>query len=192
MGIAYHGLEMFKKLGENYIKLETSERVLKWQELLKRCLEGVCGDTDRGLSRKDIQQLMKFHLNSTHWYHSQKERIGNDNRTIHIFAAKDERDKHNARRLRQVNTKDTPSAIIKSATEESCKTKSRDHYDNDRCPSKTCICVGCKVSLVGANIKTEWGLYHGSIGTVLGIVWKRQLDRIQKEMQKTNCQSMCW
>ena len=100
------------------------------------------------------------------------EKIENDSRNIHIFAAKDERDKHNARRLKFVNTKDTPIAIIKSATENSCKTKSRDHYDNDRCPSKTCICVGCKVLLVGVNIKPEWGLYHGSIGTVLDIVYK--------------------
>ena len=30
----------------------------------------------------------------------------------------------------------------------------------------------CKVSLVGVNIKPEWGLYHGSIGTVLDIMYK--------------------
>ena len=148
MGMTHHGLKTFKKLGDNYIKLETSKRVLKGQELLTRCLEGVRRDADRGLSQKDIQQLMKFHLNSTHWFHSQKERIENDSRTIHIFAAKDERDKHNARRLKFVNTKDTPISIIKLVPVTCCKTKARDHYDNDRCPSKTCICVECKVSLV--------------------------------------------
>ena len=73
MGMTHDGLEIFKKLGENYIKLKTSKRVLKGQELLTRCLEGVRGDTDRGISQKDIQQLMNFHLNSTHWSHSQKE-----------------------------------------------------------------------------------------------------------------------
>ena len=115
---------------------------------------------------------MYFHLNSTHWSPSQKERIENDSKTIHIFAAKDKRDKHNARRLKFVNTKDMPIAIIKSATENSCKTNSRDNYDNNKCRSKTCICVGCKVSLMGVNIKPEWGLYHGSIGAVLDIVYK--------------------
>ena len=94
------------------------------------------GDTDRGLSQKNVQQLMKFHLSSTHWSHSQNERIENDSRTIHIFAAKDERDKHNSQRLKFVDTKDTPIDIIKSAMENSCKTKSRDHYDNDKFPSK--------------------------------------------------------
>ena len=152
MGMTHNGLGMFKKLGENYFKLETSKRVLKRQELLTKCLEGVRGDTDRGISQKDIQSLMHFHLNSTHWSHSQKKRIKNYCRTVHIFAAKDERDKHNARRLKFVDNKDTPIDIIKSTTENSCKTKSRDHYDNDRCPSKACICVGCKVSLVGVSI----------------------------------------
>ena len=52
MGMTHHGLKMFKKLGENYIKLETSKRVLKGQELLTRCLKGVHGDIDRGLSQK--------------------------------------------------------------------------------------------------------------------------------------------
>ena len=137
MGMTHHELEIFKKLGENYIKLETSKRVLKGQELLTRCLKGVRGDTDRDLSQKDIPSLMHFRLNSTHWSHSQKERIKNDSRTIHIFAAKDKRDKHNARRLRFVNTKDMPIAMIKSVPVISCKTKSRDHYDNDRHPRKT-------------------------------------------------------
>ena len=113
---------------------------------------------------------MKFHLNSRLWSHSQNERIKNDNRTIHIFAAKYERDKHNARRLKFVNTKDTPIAIIKSVSVTSCKTKTKVYYENNTCLSKTCICVGCKVSLVGVNIKPKWGLYYGSIGTVLDIV----------------------
>ena len=50
--MTYHGLEMFRKLRESYIKLETSKRVLKGQELLTRCLKGVHGDIDRGLSQK--------------------------------------------------------------------------------------------------------------------------------------------
>ena len=73
MGMTHHELEIFKKLGENYIKLETSKRVLKGQELLTRCLEGVRGDTDRGLSQKDIQGLMHFQLNPTHWSHADRK-----------------------------------------------------------------------------------------------------------------------
>ena len=57
--------------------------------MLKKCLEGVRGDTDKGLSKSKIQHLMHFHLNSTHWDHKQVEKIENDSKTIHIFAAKD-------------------------------------------------------------------------------------------------------
>ena len=128
---------------------------MKGQQLLKKCLEGVHGDTDRGLSKSEVQHLMHFHLNSTHWDYKLVEKIENDSKNIHIFASKDERDKHNKRRLKHANTKYTPIAIIKSVPVTSCKTKDRDHYDDDRCPSKTYICVGCKVSLVKVNIKPE-------------------------------------
>ena len=63
MGCVNHGHKVFKTLGGNYIELKTSKRVLKGQQLLKKCLEGVRGDTDRGLNKSEIQHLMKFHLN---------------------------------------------------------------------------------------------------------------------------------
>ena len=47
MGCVNHGREVFKTLEGNYIKLRTSKQVLKGQQLLKKCLEGVRGDTDR-------------------------------------------------------------------------------------------------------------------------------------------------
>ena len=75
MGYVSHGHEVFKTLEGNYIELKTSKRVLKGQQLLKKGLEGVRKDTDRGLSQKDIQQLMHFHLISTHWSHSQVKQI---------------------------------------------------------------------------------------------------------------------
>ena len=49
--------------------------------------------------------------------------------------------------------------------------------------------VGCRVSLVGVNIKPELGLYHGSIGTVLDIAYEhkevphyRRLDKEKRSM----------
>ena len=66
MGYVNHGHKVFKTLGGNYIELKTSKRILKGQQLLKKCLEGVRGDTDRGLGKSEIQHLMKFHLNATH------------------------------------------------------------------------------------------------------------------------------
>ena len=36
------------------------------------------------------------------------------------------------------------------------------------------FCVGCRVSPVEVNIKPEWDLYHGSIGTVLDIAYENK------------------
>ena len=47
MGYVNHGHEVFKTLEGNYIALKTSKRVLKRQQLLKKCLEGVRGDTEK-------------------------------------------------------------------------------------------------------------------------------------------------
>ena len=133
---------------------------------------------------------MHFHLNSTHWDHKLVKKIENDSRIIYIFASKDKRDKHNKRRLKHVNTKDKPIAIFKSVPVTSCKTKARDHYDNDRCPSKTCICVGCKVSLVGVNMKPEWDCTTKSLELCWTFCTRVQLDCTQKKMQHINYQDM--
>ena len=60
MGYVNHGHEVFKTLGGNYIEMKTSKQVLKEQQILKKCLEGVRGDTDKGLSKSEIQHLIHF------------------------------------------------------------------------------------------------------------------------------------
>ena len=45
------------------------------------------------------------------------------------------------------------------------------HFNDDRCPSLTNLTVGCMIYLSGQNIKPEWGLYHGSMGKIIDIVF---------------------
>ena len=40
--------------------------------------------------------------------------------------------------------------------------------------TSTSFCMGCRAALVGINSRPGWGLYHGVIGTVLGIVYKKK------------------
>ena len=54
IGYLNHGHAVFKTLGGNYMRLKTSKRFLKGQQLLKKCLVGVRRDTDRGLSKSKI------------------------------------------------------------------------------------------------------------------------------------------
>ena len=57
--------ELFKRVGKKYIKLRTSQRVLKDQAFFTTCLKGVRGDSKTGLSENNIQKLMKNH--SDYW-----------------------------------------------------------------------------------------------------------------------------
>ena len=99
----------------------------------------------------------------------------NDERTIHLFVTNKDKDDHNWKKLRQINSSERPVAIIKAVTNGRCRSgKKSGHFDEERMPSTTMFCVGCKVALVGINIKPEWGLYHGAIGKVLDIVYRHK------------------
>ena len=65
-------------------------------------------------------------------------------------------------------------AVIKAIIQGSCGYKLSKDYDEDRIPQSTMFCVGYRVSLVGVNIKPEWGFYHGSIFTILDIVYEHK------------------
>ena len=159
---------------ENYIKLHTSKCVLEEDKLLADCLKGVRGEPRSFLSDENAEELMKLHLNHHEWTAQEIQQIENDPRTIHLFATKEDRDNFNRKKLLQYNTEHTPIAVIRSGMEGGCSSKSKSHWNEDRNPAKTMFCVGCRVSLVGVNIKPEWGLYHGSLGIVKDIVYEHE------------------
>ena len=165
------GLDLFRMFGLNTIKLQTSKRILNSQDFLVSCLKGVRGDTKCGLSSQQIQKMMRYHINSPEWTMDKVEQVTNNAQTIHLFATNSNKNDHNQKQLELTHSREKPVAVIRSTTTGMCKTKMRDHYDENRVPVMCMICVGCKVSLSGINIKPEWGLYHGSIGKVLDIVF---------------------
>ena len=167
-GKKQNGLELFRRVGKKYIKLQTSKRVLRDQAFLTTCLKGVRGDSKNGLSESNIQKLMQYHLRSDYWTPEMVQEIENDEKTIHLFAKNDDKNEYNWKKLKLLNSSHHPVAVIKSVTSGKCNMGNKDgHFDEDRNPSMTMFCVGCKVALVGINIKPEWGLYHGAIGKVL-------------------------
>ena len=95
-------------------------------------------------------------------------------------------------KLKEQNTPDSPVAIIKAIIQRSCGYKLSNHYDEDRIPQSTMFCVGCRVLIVGVNIKPEWGLYHGSIGTVLDIVYEHKKDHITEDQKKKINRCIFW
>ena len=138
-------------------------------------LKGVRGDCIKGISEHNIDHLMMYHLRSDYWTPELIQQVQNDERTIHLFATNKDKDDHNWKKLRQINSSQRPVAIIKAVTNGRCRSgKKSGHFDEERMPSTTLFCVGCKVALVGINIKPEWGLYHGAIGKVLDIVYRHK------------------
>ena len=64
-------------------------------------------------------------------------------------------------------------AIIKAITQRNGRKVSlNSHYDQDRTPNVTMLTIGSHISLAGWNPAPEWGLYHGSMGVVVDIVFK--------------------
>ena len=165
------GFDVFKGF-LTFTKLKSSKKILENQEVFNRCLKGVRGDTQQGISRKDAATIMKYHLNSRHWTSEQVDCISNDPRTIHLFATKKRRDAYNEKQLMKMNSSKTPVAVILSISEGNCGCRKSDHYDEDRCPKRTMFCVGCRVSLVGVNINPEMGLHHSSMGIIMDIVYE--------------------
>ena len=169
------GGKLFELIGRKFMTLSTSKRVLENEQLLTDCLKGVRGDYERPISESNIQRLMEFHIRSPHFTPEMVQELENDPKTIHLFSINEDKDDHNRRKLKMMNCAERPVAVIWSITENGCQNRNnRGHYDEERTPKSTFFCVGCKVALVGKNIKPEWGLYHGAIGFVLDIVYKNK------------------
>ena len=81
---------------------------------------------------------------------------------------------HNEEALYQLHSKENPVANIR-AQHARGKTNARmSHFDDDNgVPSTLKICHGARVFLSGKNVCTKWGLYNGTIGTVVDIVYGR-------------------
>ena len=155
--------------------LKTSKRVLQNEQLLTECLKGVRGDYKTPISERNIQKLMEFHIRSPCFTPEMVQELENDPKTIHLFARNQDKDEYNTRKLKVTNCAERPVAVVKSITEDKCNMKKTlGHFDEERTPKSTIFCVGCKVALVGVNIKPEWGLYHGAIGYVLDVVYKEK------------------
>jgi hypothetical protein len=173
--IVKRGLELFKQAGAKSYKLRGSQRVMKNQDLLNNCLKQVRGDTVTGLSEKNIDAMMKYHLSSKILTQNQIAHLTHDVRSMHLFATNDAKKLHNQTMLKYMNSEENPIAVINSIQVNSCGSNMKEHYDDNRCPKMTMFCIGCKVYLSGINIRPEWGLYHGSIGTVLDIIYQTSL-----------------
>ena len=93
---------------------------------------------------------------------------------MHIYANKDKARDWNNICIATKSSENNPIAMIK-ARGESCISKTGkailSHFNSEHIKLTTNIFVGERVSLCGANLIPEWGLFNGAIGTVEEIVF---------------------
>ena len=81
--------------------------------------------------------------------------------------------KHNEEKLFYTHWENKPIAKIKAIT-NTVKAR-QNHFDEIRgIPKILQICVGARVEIRGKNLMPPWGLFNGSLGTVIDIVYKKQ------------------
>jgi hypothetical protein len=167
-----NGFQEFLHLSEKCIHLQTVKRVNDDQSLLVDILDKSSGRQLVDLPQEYKEKLMRLHLGKPHF--TDKDRKAIEDRSMYIFANKEPRDEFNLMKLKQTHNKERPVAKIKSTTTKGGNVKRPSaHFDEERTPASASICVGAKVHLNNTNYEPSWGLYHGSIGTVMDIVYEK-------------------
>jgi hypothetical protein len=167
-----NGLRQFLELGKNVMQLTSPKRVHESQDRLKTILHGVRGTDDSSLSLHDANYLCSFHLDNKDRFNSNdKAKIQKD--ALYLYANKEPKDSHNSFALLKASSEDNPVAKLKASTTKrnGMAPGNASHYEPDRIPPRVNLCKTAKVQLTGYNPRPEWGLYHGSRGTVIDLVF---------------------
>ena len=121
-------------------------------------------------SEKTVDALMNLNLNKLD--KSFQERI--KQKSVYIFATHEDKDNHNNKQLSLLCNKTNPLACLKYKDLKPRGVRAKiQHFYCDNIPLVTHFCVGSKVALKGRNIEPTWGLFNGTIGTVMEIVYKK-------------------
>jgi hypothetical protein len=118
-------------------------------------------------SQQDIDSLLT--LNMHHQGGNIRSMIENDSETVHLFATRNQCAEHNLSQFLKQQSESNPVAMIKNKIPKSTKSSEN---DLGSIPKTTILCRGAKVCLKGKNFNPKEGLYNGSIGTVIEIVYK--------------------
>ena len=173
--LAYKGGILFTEvMTESVYCLTKNYRVKckRFKQLLERVRVG-------RPNKQDAESIMNLHL---FHYDSDKEFMSvleNSNKTMYLFTNNADKDDKNVEKLVQASKNgDVPVARIdcwydtiklqNGPDNRVCKS----HFDKSTFTDHTDMCVGARVAINKVNFLPEVGLYNGSIGTVIDIVYK--------------------
>ena len=151
--------------------LTRSQRVQQKQDRFRDILDSFRGDDSATISEQDVDFLAtNFHLMSSHFSDQDRDTLTKD--ALFLFANKHPRDIFNKIKLQETHSPTNPVARIKAITKKKGTIVQNDSHYDESVPPATNLCRGARVSITGCNIMPSWGLYNGSIGTVLDIVYE--------------------
>jgi len=119
-------------------------------------------------SKEDIDAILS--LNIHRLKADERTQVETDKATIHIFATRKQCVEYNLSNIYKQQSEENPVAMIKNKLVKTTKTNDS---DLTCIPKTTIICRGAKVCIRGKNFNPQLGLFNGSIGTVIEIVYKQ-------------------
>ena len=164
------GEQLFLEAAQQVMTLPTSQRVLQSQKKLKEILHALRSEDDTVLSDEQIEILTtKLHIMSSTFTPQDRLRIAKD--ALFLFANRAPREIFNRTKLFEVHSPANPIAKIMAITIKNGRRESNNSHYDETIPPSTSFARNAQVSITGQNIMPPWGLYNGSIGTVLDIVF---------------------
>ena len=167
------GWDQFIVLANKVLSLSTPKRVYSSNKELLEILDCLRGEESSvGLEERHIQRLLSLRINNSQQFSSTQQRHIKEN-SLCLFATKEKNHQHNSDMLLKLNQYH-PICMCKAITMRQGKQVSlNSHYDSDRVPSYTLLVKNATVQLSGWNAKPEWGLFHGSMGKIIDIVYRQ-------------------
>ena len=103
---------------------------------------------------------------------------------LHLYATHQPKNAHNEEMLRKTVTEDNPLAVIKCKDETSSKNNNSisKHLNKTYNMRKTMLCRDAMVELSKTNIQPKWGLYNGTIGNVVDIIFREGENPNNKDL----------
>ena len=172
---AYHGDWLFTEIMTDRVYFLTKNyrvQCKKFKALLERVRKS-------RVTKKDAKKLMKLHYTFYRHNPNFKKNIEHHDKTMWLFSNNADVRKKNVDKLVKTSKSGKVPVARLNCWYDTNKTQNGkerhtylSHFDSNCYKSQTDLCVGARVALRNWNILPCAGLYNGSIGTIIDIVYK--------------------
>lgn len=168
------GQQEFLNFAKNVMELRHVERQNEKEKQFACLLKKVRDDK---LTPDDVHRhLLRLHIHHGKFTKAQKNKI--EDRALYVFTTHEEKNQHNIRRLQETSSEENPVAKIEVKQHGKAKDGlgSKTHFKEYRKLKTPIFCRNTQVKIQGRNFKPLWGLFNGSIGKVVDIIFGKNAN----------------